>query len=574
MLEQDALLARNLRQEQANLAAAISLHEGLIGQVRLGDVNKYLLEQDTGVVSEFYKIINAFEESKALFDDADKKYQNDELANEEYDKASNLYNAAIKNFNESLKSFFTEHGANFDENGISVPSEYENDANKQAIIYFLIYLHVNYNLENGEIQRKNTGSDEKDTFALLELLESSGFSSAYTIRASLESTDPDEVPKILPKGAVLGNMDCRFKLVERYLGHMAGSASQANPDPYVFPEGVNEDMILEWANEIRSAGHVNGLANMQNYMGNVFGAIGAMYQEGANQVTDQQKSHLKKMAEIVKKISGDEVINQHIDGMVKLEFTEIQPKMKVAEYNIIRNKANIHLLQEYGPAVKQTNKQIDEGLSPLFKTNLEKVQKSMLELKGIINTRAGELQAKLDGDSSNPKEIAMTDTVLMLNTNLAQIDKSLISLEATLGKEPIPGAEYHNCCLESALAVNKLRIEVYHQPHPKSWVQGINNMVNSILQTVRPREHKPYALFLAHEQKVARDAVKIAKDGLKKTLEGGKEPSLILTQYMKATKAEAVDKVKGKIKDKKEEAKQAAKATAKEAKKAKKQPRG
>lgn len=567
-----------LRHEQANLAAAISLHEGLIGQTRLDQVNEYLLKQDTGVVSEFYKIINAFEKSKAIFDDADKKYRNDLLEQGLYDEASNAYDDSIKNFNELLKSFFSEHGANFDENGISAPAEYENDANKQAIIYFLLYLHIEYNVQNGEVQRKNTGSDETVTFELLNMLEKLKFSSAFSTRASLEATDPDKVPDILLKGAELGNMDCRFKLVERYLGQMAASASQAKPEPYVFPEGLNEDTIFKWANEIRNAGHVKGLANMQNYIGNVFGAIGAMYQEGANKITDQQKLHLIKMAEIVKKISGDKVINQHIDGMLKLEFSKMKPNLKVAGYNIIRDKANIYLLRKYTEQVKQTEQQINTELEPIFKmhsSNLHKVQSNVEKLREVINGRINALEGELaevgeDATEKDPlinqAEITVNDTVRMLKANLAQIDKSLENLKETLDKKVIPAAEYRNCCHESAMAVNKLRIEVYHQPHPKSWVQGINNMVNSILQTVRPREHKPYALFLAHEQKVARDAVKIAKDGLKKTLEGGGEPSLLLTQYMKVTKAEVVGDVKREIEAKKE-AQQAEKAT----KKAKKQ---
>lgn len=540
--------------------AAIGMYEDLLGQKAHVEVNQYLLEHDIGIVSNFYKIINEFDIKKEEYFEAETKHFQAKLNHEDYQKASKLYDEAIKTFNKNIESFFKIYGASLWDPAQRAPailSEYESDLEQQACVYFIAYLYKKYSLVDGKIQRKEMDNNEYENsqgiiIQLTKLLEKQGFSAAFRLHAKVESIDTDEVPVILLEGAKLGNMDCRYALAERYLGFLAGSVAQDTPEEYKFLKGLDEKKLIEWIKESRDAGHVYGLSNMQLFMDNVIGALGALHEPKEDKVSEAQKLRLNHMAEIVQKISGDEKVNEDIDLIVNIQYdSNSTPEEKDEKYRGLREHAKQYVSKGYSEKFAKNTTHVDQTLQPIYDTftfNVRDIAFQLEQLNSLIQQRLqsdegikSEIESDVNKASENQPLISEEDTKSMLKSNHSEIDTAIQNIRATLESPKLSQQSYHSACFQVALAVNKLRVQIYYQPHPKEWKESVNNLINNVLQYVRPREHKPYVLFLTDEQKVKREAIKIAKNGLKSL---DSENTKEISDLLKTTKSQAVELVK------------------------------
>jgi hypothetical protein len=148
---------------------------------------------------------------------------------------------------------------------------------------------------------------------------------------------------------------------------------------------------MDWASKARQAGYTYGLANMQNFMDNFFGAVGALYQEG---ISAAQKEAILKMGEVVKAISGDKVINEMVDIIVALREED---KPVDAQYKDARKAATQYLTDIYRTQFKRTNQSVDLLLnSGLMQHMFERhaVFQLLSHVEQELKTEEGRLKAK------------------------------------------------------------------------------------------------------------------------------------------------------------------------------------
>ncbi|MGE4348211.1 MAG: hypothetical protein AB7D28_00445 [Candidatus Berkiella sp.] len=423
---------------------AIGLFEDLAGQTRLKEAYEYLLKADTGIVGEFFNILNAFKDKENI--------------------------ESCKTVENALVEFFAQFNIDF-RAGLSditqlIASNLENDLQRQQALYLLCYTHMNLNVSaGGEITTKYVFDEksQREIEAVLMALEEVQFSPAYHMHTKLSHVDPDYTPTLMLQGARLGNIECRYAYVARYLGHMAGTAIMATPPAFEFPEGIDQQTMIAWIKEAKSTGYTAGVSNIQNFISNVFGALGAIHQPPEKQVTEAQKTRLIEMAELVKAISDDKTVNKAIDAILKMDVKNKSYEEIKKQYLKIVEDANKHLSEQYSTPFKRTPLKIEQCL---FDGELSAIQIHMEQERSRLQTLNSETAHVFD----KPIEKMAKHRVMLLNAqDQKETKKVLGKVNANIGRlhEEVKEKEEVSHSFRAFIkrTVNKIKTWLYNKFH-------------------------------------------------------------------------------------------------------------
>ncbi|MCS5709502.1 hypothetical protein CC99x_011410 [Candidatus Berkiella cookevillensis] len=322
---------------------AIGLFEDLAGQTRLKEAYEHLLKADTGIVGKFFNILNAFTDREDI-------------------KSCEIAENALVDFFAQLNIDFR---AGLSDITQLTAHHLENDLQRQQALYLLCYTHLNLNVSSGgKITTKYVFDDQsqKEIEAVLMALEDVQFGPAYYMHTKLSHVDPDHTPTLMLQGARLGNIESRYAYVARYLSHLAGTAIMATPPAFEFPEGIDQQIMIAWIKETKNTGYTAGVSNIQNFISNVFGALGAIHQPPEKQVTDAQKARLIEMAELVKAISDDKKVNKAIDTILNMDVKNKSYEEIKEKYLQIVKEADQYLSEQYSTPLKRTPLKIEQCL--------------------------------------------------------------------------------------------------------------------------------------------------------------------------------------------------------------------
>lgn len=327
------------------VARLISLHEELMGQKHLQQVHQYLIEKDRTIIGEFFRIIS------------DYKRTTDPLR--------------LQRINVGLERFFGQLGiSNIADVFLNIETvlteeELKNSLEIQILFYLLAYVYKFLNVsKDGKIIARYERDYDQQIEKCLKLLEKVDFSSAYIMHTGLNTVDDKKIQELNLKGAFLGNRQCQYALCEKYFSFLTSNLSVANPPEFVFPPEITHELLIAWAIKTRELGYTNGLANMQNFMDNFFGAAGALYQEG---VSPAQKERIQKIGEVVKAISGDKIIDEFVNTILALKAGD---KTIHEQYKAIRESATQYLTNVYTDQFKRTNQSVEVLLDSALMQNM------------------------------------------------------------------------------------------------------------------------------------------------------------------------------------------------------------
>ncbi len=363
------------------MSQLIGLHEELLGQSHLQSVHQYLLLRDREITGDFFRIIFEFKRSTDL--------------------------NRFKKVNAALKQFFGQLGIPniaevfFNADKMLEQESLEKSLEIQILYYLIAYIYKAHNVNReGDIVEKYQEDFDSQVEKCLKVLEAVDFSPAYAMHTKLNTVDFQKVQQISIEGALLGNMQCQYTLCGHYFAHLTGTLSKSTPPPFDFPKGINQEIIIEWAKAVRDEGYTDGLANMQNFMTNFFGAAGAYYQEGepmpeeVASVTPKQKERIIEIAAVVKAISGDTTVNQFVDDILNLQGDKEAIK---AQYKKMRQQASDYLVSDYTQQFRRTEKSIEKVMaSSLMNRIFERhaVFEMLLCIEHEMNIERENLQAK------------------------------------------------------------------------------------------------------------------------------------------------------------------------------------
>ncbi len=410
---------QKLQVPKSEAVQVIEIAENLLGQDRLASAMHQFLDTAQGYIPDFYKIINDYSHLRAIsttLRDSEKKL-------------------ALLQLQERIDDFFGKNGMSFEwdvfQSGNFPPDDLLKDnPHLQTLLYFKAYLYTHLCFsDDAKLSLNDSRVIELYNGAASEIcdkLKEFSFAPAANLKTTVV-TDSEHIEQETIEGAQLGSIACQAKMGRIYLGHLANTLGSDIPEAFNFPPNVNEETILGWLIDARDHGNMDALSYIGNFAVNFFTSVGAMYQN----ITPEQKERITKMADVLKKISGDDIVNRFVQEVTSIDVANKENAQVISEFKDIRNNATKHVIENFSRPYLEDKDSMQVKLSLINPDKLPHYDQSfaILQIKEL-NEQITKIKTSLENEKQrlegriNEKWFGNTDR----RERIAAIDKCLNSL--------------------------------------------------------------------------------------------------------------------------------------------------